>query len=109
MEFFSSSAPTLQHWLVLTTALFSFGLYGFLSFRNVIRILMSVELMLNAVALNFVVFNYYMTPLATDGQVMSIFIIAIAAAEVVVAMAIFIALFKRRKTLNITEINLMKD
>jgi NADH:ubiquinone oxidoreductase subunit K len=65
-------------------------------------------LLLNAAALNFVIFNHYRNPAAVDGADMAIFIIAVAAAEVVVALAIFVSLFKQRKTADVTHMDAMK-
>lgn len=104
----SSFAPTVQHWLVFSSLLFAIGLYGLLTRRNAIAILISVELMLNSVALNFVVFNFFGTPAKIDGHIMAIFIIAVAAAEVVVGMAIFVALFRYRRTVDVTKMDRMK-
>lgn len=100
--------PGLMHWLILTTALFSVGLYGVLVRRNAIAILMSVEIMLNAVALNLVIFNRFIAPTKVDGQVMTIFIIAVAAAEIVVGMAIFVSLSSKKASLDVTEMDGMK-
>jgi len=100
--------PGIYHWLVLSTLLFSIGIYGILTRENAIGILISVELLLNSAALNFLVFNRYITPGGVDGEIMAIFIIAVAAAEVVVAMAIFVAMFGERKTIDVTRMNLLK-
>lgn len=97
-----------KHWMLLSLLLFSIGVYGMLTRRNAIGILLSVELLLNAAALNFVTFNHYRNPDAVDGAVMAIFIIAVAAAEVVVALAIFVSLFKQRKTADVTHMDAMK-
>jgi len=108
-EILSAQAPGLFNWLVLSTLLFSIGLYGLLTRRNAVGILMSVELLLNSASLNFVAFNRFIVPGSVDGQVMSVFIIAVAAAEVVVGMAIFVALYKHRRTVDVTQMNLMKN
>ncbi len=108
-DFLSSHTPGLGHWLVLSAVLFSIGLYGLLSRRNAVGILMAVELMLNSAALNFVVFNHYARPQWVDGQIMAIFVIATAAAEVVVGMAIFVAIFRHRATVDVNRMNTMKD
>ena len=100
--------PELIHWTVLTAALFAIGIYGLLTRRNAVGVLMAVELMLNAAALNFVIFNRFVMPGRVDGALMAIFIIAAAAAEVVVGMAIFVALFKHYKTSDVTRIDVMK-
>jgi len=107
-EFLLGLAPGAGHWLVLSAILFSIGLYGLLSRRNAVGVLMAVELMLNSGALNFVVFNRYVAPGGVDGQMMAIFVIAVAAAEVVVGMAIFVALFRRRATVDVTRMDIMK-
>ncbi|MGK5087697.1 NADH-quinone oxidoreductase subunit NuoK [Bdellovibrionota bacterium FG-2] len=105
---FLENVPSVLHWLVLSSLLFSIGLYGLLTRRNAVGILMSVELLLNSGALNFILFNRFINSANVDGQVMGIFVIAIAAAEVVVGMAIFVALFQNRKTVDVTELNVMK-
>lgn len=104
----ASHAPGLNHWLVLSTVLFSIGLYGLLTRRNAVGVLMAVELMLNSAALNFVAFNKFVTPGAFDGQIMAIFVIAVAAAEVVVGMAIFVALFRLRQTVDVNRVDTLK-
>jgi NADH:ubiquinone oxidoreductase subunit K len=108
-DFLVTHAPTPVHWLVLGAILFAIGLYGVLSRRNAVGILMAVELMLNSAALNFVIFNKYVAPVVVDGQVMAIFAIAVAAAEAVVGMAIFVALFRHRATVDVNRMDSMKD
>jgi len=107
-EFLTAIKPGAGHWLVLSAILFSVGLYGLLSRRNAVGVLMAVELMLNSAALNFVVFNRYVVPGQVDGQLMALFVIAVAAAEVVVGMAIFVALFRHRSTVDVTRMDIMK-
>jgi NADH:ubiquinone oxidoreductase subunit K len=109
IEFLAGHKPTVGHWLVLTAILFAIGLYGLLSRRNAVGILMAVELMLNAAVLNFVIFNKFIKPIAVDGQIMAIFAIAVAAAEVVVGMAIFVAMFRQRGTIDVNVMDMMKD
>ena len=101
--------PGPTHWLILPASLFSIGLYGLLTRRNAVGILMAVELMLNSAALNFVVFNRFVAPTTADGHIMAIFVIAVAAAEVVVGMAVFVALFRYRGTVDVNRMNLMND
>ena len=108
LDFFKAGALDPSHWLVLSALLFSIGLYGLLTRRNAVGVLISLELMLNASAMNFVMFDRMLHPAAVDGQVMAIFVIATAAAEVVVAMAIFVTLFKYRKTADVTRMDAMK-
>ncbi len=95
-----------QHLLVLSLVLLAIGMTGVLLRRNVIIILMSIELILNAANINFAAFSRYWNNLA--GQIFSIFNITIAAAEVAVGLAIVIALFRNRDTVNVDEMNLMK-
>ena len=98
----------LEHYLILATLLFSIGLYGALAKRNAIVILMSIELMLNAVNIAMVAFSRYIVPVLLTGQVFAIFIIVVAAAEATVGLAIIIAIYRNRETIDATRINLMK-
>ena len=95
----------ILYWQILCAFLFSTGIYGVLTRRSGVSVLISVELMLNAAALNFVVFNKYIAPSKIDGQVMAIFVLALAAAEVLVALAIFVMLFRTSRNSDITELN----
>lgn len=90
----------LSHYLILSAILFALGLTGLLMRRNMIVMLMSIELMLNAVNLTFVAFSRYNNNL--DGQVMVLFVMAIAAAEAAVGLALAVTLFKKFKELNIS-------
>lgn len=98
----------LEHYLVLAVVLFSIGLYGALAKRNAVIILMSIELMLNAVNIALVAFSRYIVPLLLTGQVFVIFVMVVAAAEVAVGLAIIIAIYRNRETIDINKINLMK-
>ena len=98
----------LEHYLVLATILFAIGLYGALAKRNAIVILMSIELMLNAVNILLVAFSRYVVPTLLTGQVFAIFIIVVAAAEAAVGLAIIMSIFRNRETIDVTKINLMK-
>ena len=98
----------LYWWLIAAAALFCIGLYGALSRRNAIGILMGIELMLNAVNVNLVAFWRYITPLALTGQVFAIFVITIAAAEAAVGLAIIISAYRRRDTVIADELDIMK-
>jgi NADH:ubiquinone oxidoreductase subunit K len=108
-DFLIAHSPGVFHWLTLGAILFAIGLYGLLTRRNAVGVLMAVELMLNSAALNFVIFNKYVTPVLVDGQIMAIFVIAVAAAEAVVGMAIFVALFRYRATVDVNRMDSMKD
>ncbi len=98
----------INHILIFSTLLFFIGVYGFLTRRNLITILISTELMLNAVNINFVVFNRYLYPDKLEGQFFSLFVIAIAAAEAAVAIAIFINLYRNIRSINVEEVDKMK-
>ena len=98
----------LEHYLILSTILFSIGLYGALAKRNAVIILMSIELMLNAVNIAMVAFSRYIVPVLLTGQVFAIFIIVVAAAEAAVGLAIIMAIYRNRETIDVTKINLMK-
>ncbi|OFZ28470.1 MAG: NADH-quinone oxidoreductase subunit K [Bdellovibrionales bacterium RIFCSPHIGHO2_01_FULL_40_29] len=90
---------TLNHYLVLSAIMFSLGMAGVLLRRNLIVLLMSIELMLNAVNISFVAFSHYMGKI--DGQVMVFFVMTIAAAEAAVGLALAVSIFKRFKEVNI--------
>ncbi len=107
-EFLASQVPSLAHWLFLSILLFSIGVYGLLTRRNAIGVLMAIELMLNSAALNFVAFNHFCARAGVDGEIMGIFVIAVAASEAVIAMAIFVAIYRRRGTIDVTAMNLMR-
>ena len=98
----------LEHFLVLSSVLFAIGLYGALSKRSAVVILMSIEIMLGAVSIAMVAFSRYIVPAMLIGQVFTIFIIVVAAAEATVGLAIIIAIYRRRETIDITKIDLMK-
>jgi NADH:ubiquinone oxidoreductase subunit K len=98
----------LSHYLVVAAILFSLGVFGALTRRNAIAILMSIELMLNAANLSFIALARYLPQALLQGQVFAIFVIAIAAAEAAVALAIILGLYRNFDTVNVDEINLMK-
>jgi len=98
----------LEHYIILSAILFSIGLYGVLAKRNAIIILISIELMLNAVNIAMVAFSRYIVPLLLTGQVFAIFIIVVAAAEAAVGLAIIISIYRNRETIDATQIDLMK-
>ena len=94
--------------MVLSAVLFSIGLYGAMSRKNALAILMCVEIMLNAANLSLVAFSRFITPVTLDGQALTIFSIVIAAAEVAIGLAIIIAYYRQRKNVDVNDINLMK-
>jgi NADH:ubiquinone oxidoreductase subunit K len=98
----------LTHILFVSIALFFIGVYGFLTRRNMIMMLMSIELILNSVNLNFIAFNKYLWPNKMDGLFFTIFIIAIAAAEAAVAIAIIINLYRNYKSIDVEDASNLK-
>lgn len=102
-----SSIP-LSAYLVLALILFCIGLYGALTKRNAVIVLISIELMLNAANINLVAFSKYGVNPGITGQIFSLFSITVAAAEAAVGLAILIALYRNRATVNVDEMNLMK-
>lgn len=107
MESAAEQIP-LQHFLVVSAVLFSLGVYGVLARRNAVLILMAVELMLNAVAVNFVAFAVYTDGALFRGIIFAIFVITIAAAEVGLALGIIIRVFRNRATVNVDELSQLK-
>ena len=98
----------LEHVLIVSAILFCLGLYGVLARRNAVMILLAIELMLNAVNINFVAFAAYVDPEAFIGIIFAIFIITVAAAEIGLALAIVLRLYRSRASVNLDEVNLMK-
>jgi NADH-quinone oxidoreductase subunit K len=98
----------LSWYLILAAALFCIGLFGVLSRKNAIAILLGVELMLNAVNVNLVAFWRYLDPAQMTGQAFAVIVFAVAAAEVAVGLALIISVYRRRKTVVADEIDLMK-
>lgn len=99
---------SLTHYLLLAAALFCIGLYGALAKKNAVAILMGIELMLNAVNINLLAFNRFLAPEILVGHVFAIFVIIVAAAEVAVALAILVNIYRRRLTSNVDEFDWMK-
>jgi NADH:ubiquinone oxidoreductase subunit K len=102
------SGIPMQYFLVLATIMFFVGVYGFLTRRNLITILMSVELILNSVNINLLVFNKYLFPHKLEGMFFSMFVIAVAAAEAAVAIAIIINIYRRFTTINVEDVHEMR-
>jgi NADH-quinone oxidoreductase subunit K len=97
---------SLSSCLILSSVLFTIGVLGFLLRRNIIVIFMSVELMLNAANLAFVAFSRYLNSM--DGQIFVFFVMSVAAAEAAVGLAIIMAIYRTKETVNADELNLMK-
>ena len=100
--------PTLAHFLVVGAVLFAFGTYTVVTRTNAVGILMGVELILNAANVNFVAFNRFNPDAQMSGQIFSLFVIVLAAAEASVGLAIFVALFRAKMTVDVDKINLLK-
>ena len=100
--------PGLYHLLIISTALFFIGVYGFLTRRNLITMLMSIELILNSVNINFITFNKYLWANKLDGAMFTVFVIAIAAAEAAVAIAIIINLYRSHQSIDVEKAEEMK-
>ena len=98
----------LQAFLVVSSILFSIGIWGLLNSRNAVRVLMSIELMLNAVIINLMAFSSYIDNNLIQGQVFTIFVITVAAAEAAVGLAILLSLYRNRVTVDMESFNLLK-
>jgi NADH-quinone oxidoreductase subunit K len=98
----------LQHFLIISTLMFFIGIYGFLTRKNLITMLMSIELILNSVNINFVAFNKFLFADKLQGHFFSLIIIAVAAAEAAVAIAIIINIYRNFKSIDVDKVNEMK-
>jgi len=99
--------PALTHFLIVSAILFALGLMAVITKRNIIMVLMGVELILNSANINFVAFSRF-TELSLDGQMIGMFVIIIAAAEAAVALAIVLNVFNRFNTINLDDLNILK-
>tara|TARA_Y100001980_G_C14220952_1_gene76996 strand:- start:210 stop:530 length:321 start_codon:yes stop_codon:yes gene_type:complete len=104
----SITSIPLQAFLVVASILFCIGIWGLLNSRNAVRVLMSIELMLNAVNLNLMAFSSYTDNNLIQGQVFAIFVITVAAAEAAVGLAILLSLYRNRVTVDMESFNLLK-
>jgi len=98
----------IQAFLLVSSALFCIGIRGLLNSRNAVRVLMSIELMLNAVNINLMTFSSYVDNNLIQGQVFTIFVITVAAAEAAVGLAILLSLYRNRVTVDMESFNLLK-
>nr|QXI83932.1 NADH-plastoquinone oxidoreductase subunit 4L [Kuepferia damyonensis] len=108
MRFRRSCLTMLEHVLVLSAYLFFIGIYGLITSQNMVRALMCLELILNAVNMNFVTFSNFFDNRQLKGEILSIFVIAIAAAEAAIGPAIVSAIYRNRKSTRINESNLLR-
>src|SRR5512133_2034509 len=98
----------IQYFLIISTLMFFIGIYGFLTRKNLITMLMSIELILNSVNINFVTFNKYLYPQNLQGHFFTLIIIAIAAAEAAVAIAIIINIYRNFRSTDVDNVDEMK-
>ena len=105
----TSFAPGLPHFLVVGAVLFAFGTYTVVTRTNAVGVLMGVELILNAANVNFVAFNHFNPSPQLTGQVFSLFVIVLAAAEAAVALAIVLAIYVNNKTIDVTEADTLRE
>lgn len=107
-----SSLPSLAigipHFVVLSSLLFGIGLFGALAKRNAVMVLICIELMLNAVNINLIAFNKFVTPLAFVGQIWAVFVITVAAAEVGVGLAIIITIYRNKLSVELDDFDWLK-
>lgn len=98
----------LTHYLIISALLFSLGLFGVVTRRNAVMVLMGVELILNSANINFVAFSRYGT-LGLDGQAIAVFVIILAASEAAIALAIVLNIYRRFNTVNVDEVSALKE
>lgn len=98
----------LNLFLLLAALLFCIGIYGLITSRNAVRVLMSIELLLNAVNINLLAFSNYLDGEMIKGQVFAIFVITVAAAEAAVGLAIILSIYRNRETVDMEKFNLLK-
>jgi len=100
--------PTLEHYLVLSTCLFTLGVFILVTRRHGVRLLMGIELILNAANINLVAFNHY-TATGLDGHIFAIFVMILAASEAAVALAIILAIYQQYANIDIDRMNSMRE
>lgn len=98
----------LNHYLILSALLFSIGVYGLITRNNAFRVLMSIEIILNAININFVAFAHYIDPIMVKGQVFSLFVMAIAAAEAAIGLALLLLIYRNRVNIRMDSFATMK-
>ena len=108
MSDFLATLPSLQSYLLVAAMLFSIGVWGLINSRNAVRVLMSIELMLNAVNINLMAFSSYVDGDLIRGQVFAVFVITVAAAEAAVGLAILLSLYRNRVTVDMEQFNLLR-
>ncbi|MBB5022456.1 NAD(P)H-quinone oxidoreductase subunit 4L [Desulfurispira natronophila] len=99
---------TLNHFLYLASALFCLGIFGIIVSRNAIKVLLSIEVMLAGVTVAFVAISRYVTPDTIEGQIITVFILTVAAAEAAIGLAILLAVYRNYQTVDMSRFNLLK-
>jgi NAD(P)H-quinone oxidoreductase subunit 4L len=99
---------SLEAFLIISAALFCIGIYGLITSRNAVRVLMSIELMLNAVNINMLAFSNFLDSTNIRGQVFAVFVITVAAAEAAVGLAIILSIYRSRDTVDMEQFNLLR-
>ncbi|MEI6427507.1 MAG: NADH-quinone oxidoreductase subunit NuoK [Pseudanabaena sp. ELA607] len=99
---------SLEAFLLIAAALFCIGIYGLITSRNAVRVLMSIELMLNAVNINLIAFSNFLDSASIRGQVFTVFVITVAAAEAAVGLAIILSIYRSRDTIDMEQFNLLR-
>lgn len=99
---------TLNHYLILSALLYAIGLYGLITRSNAFRVLMSIEIILNAININFVAFAHFIDPVMVKGQVFSLFVMAIAAAEAAIGLALLLLIYRNRVNIRMDSFATMK-
>ena len=108
MSEFLATLPSLQSYLLVAAMLFCIGVWGLINSRNAVRVLMSIELMLNAVNINLMAFSSFVDGDLIRGQVFAVFVITVAAAEAAVGLAILLSLYRNRVTVDMEQFNLLR-
>ena len=108
MSDFLATLPSLQAYLLVAAMLFSIGVWGLINSRNAVRVLMSIELMLNAGNINLMAFSSFVDGDLIRGQVFAVFVITVAAAEAAVGLAILLSLYRNRVTVDMEQFNLLR-
>ncbi|WP_041726422.1 NADH-quinone oxidoreductase subunit NuoK [Desulfurispirillum indicum] len=99
---------TLNHFLFLASAVFCLGIFGIIASRNAIKVLLSIEVMLAGVTMAFIAISKYVTPDTLEGQIITIFILTVAAAEAAVGLAILLVVYRNYKTVDMSKFNVLK-
>jgi NAD(P)H-quinone oxidoreductase subunit 4L len=99
----------LQNFLILSAYIFCMGIYGLLTSTNLVRMLLSLELILNAININFISFSYFLDNMEKKGEVISLFVMTLAAAEAAIALSLILAISRTTNSITIRNINILKD